>query len=141
MSDNKEITKEYTNDDMTVFWKPNACIHSKKCWKGLLQVFNPQNRPWVNMEGATTNRIKKQIDECPSGALSYKMKNEPENASKEIEVKCMQNGPLMVMGDVHITNSDGTIEKRAKVTAFCRCGASSNKPFCDGKHNDVNFVG
>ena len=94
------------------------------------------------MDGATTNRIKKQIDECPSGALSYIIKNEAESESKtETAVKCMQNGPLMVMGNVHITNSDGSTEKREKVTAFCRCGASSNKPFCDGKHNDINFVG
>ncbi|WP_299103968.1 (4Fe-4S)-binding protein [uncultured Tenacibaculum sp.] len=142
MAENREITKEYSNADLTVYWKPNTCIHAKKCWKGLLQVFNPQNRPWVNMEGATTKRIMKQIDECPSGALSYTMKNEAaQEDAKETEVKCMENGPLMVMGDVHITNSDGTIEKRTKVTAFCRCGASTNKPFCDGKHNDVNFVG
>ncbi|CAM1348696.1 (4Fe-4S)-binding protein [Tenacibaculum crassostreae] len=142
MADNREITKEYSNAGLTVYWKPNTCIHAKKCWKGLLQVFNPQNRPWINMEGATTKRIMKQIDECPSGALSYKMKNEVvDEASKETEVKCMENGPLMVMGDVHITNSDGSIEKRTKVTAFCRCGASTNKPFCDGKHSDVNFVG
>lgn len=138
----KEIIKEYNNADMKVIWKPNTCIHAKKCWKGLLQVFNPQNRPWINLEGATTNRIKKQIDECPSGALSYQMKNEEVTAiSKETEVKCMENGPLMVMGNVLITNIDGSTEKREKVTAFCRCGASSNKPFCDGAHREINFKG
>ena len=138
----KEIIKEYSNSDMTVTWKPNTCIHAKNCWKGLLQVFNPQNRPWINMDGATTNRIKKQIDECPSGALSYQMKNEEDTtALKETEVKCMENGPLMVLGNVQITNVDGSTEKREKVTAFCRCGASTNKPFCDGAHREINFKG
>ncbi|MGB0891365.1 MAG: (4Fe-4S)-binding protein [Flavobacteriaceae bacterium] len=138
----KEIIKEYSNQDITVIWKPNTCIHAKKCWKELLQVFNPQNRPWVNLEGANTNRIKAQIDECPSGALAYKMKNEAaQETHRETEIKCLENGPLMVMGNVQITNIDGSTEKREKVTAFCRCGASSKKPFCDGAHREINFKG
>lgn len=71
MSESKEIIKNYSNNEITVVWKPHVCTHSKKCWKELLQVFNPQNRPWVNMDGATTNRIKKQVDVCPSKALTY----------------------------------------------------------------------
>ena len=71
MSESKEIIKNYSNKEITVVWKPHVCTHSKKCWKELLQVFNPQNRPWVNMDGATTNRIKKQVDVCPSKALTY----------------------------------------------------------------------
>jgi uncharacterized Fe-S cluster protein YjdI len=144
MSDKKVIIKNYSNDDITVVWKPDACTHSKKCWKELIQVFDPRNKPWVNMDGATTGKIKRQVASCPSGALSYKMKNEivsKEAQDEMIKVECMQNGPLMVLGNVHITNSDGSIEERKKVTAFCRCGASTNKPFCDGKHNEANFVG
>lgn len=70
----KGIEKTYENPDIEVKWQPNKCIHSKKCWRGLLPVFNPQNKPWVNMDGATTERIIKQVEACPSGALSYKMK-------------------------------------------------------------------
>lgn len=140
MSDNKETVKEYSNEDITVIWKPYTCIHSKKCWKGLLQVFNPQSRPWVNMSGATTKRIKAQVEECPSGALSY-IENErkPKMDNNEIEVQCLEDGPLMVKSDVRITHSNGKVETKKKTTAFCRCGASSNKPFCDGSHTDINF--
>ena len=142
MSDKKEIIKEYSNDDIAVVWKPSSCTHSKKCWKELIQVFDPRNKPWVNMGGATSERIKEQVLACPSGALSLKNddKEIAENKNKT-EVECIKNGPLMVMGNVLITNSDGTKEERKKVTAFCRCGASANKPFCDGAHNQVNFVG
>lgn len=71
MSD-KEIVKEYTNGDITVVWKPKVCTHSTNCWKGLLNVFDPRKRPWINMDGATSERIMQQIDACPSKALSYR---------------------------------------------------------------------
>ncbi|MBC8754551.1 (4Fe-4S)-binding protein [Kordia sp. YSTF-M3] len=139
----KEIIKEYTNEDITVVWKPKTCIHSKKCWKELLQVFNPQNRPWIHMEGATTERIKKQVEACPSGALSYRSNKagDPQEVHLETKVEALENGPLLVYGTLNITNSDGTTDKRNKTTAFCRCGASQNKPYCDGAHVQAGFKG
>lgn len=144
MSDKqKEIIKKYSNDDITVVWKPNTCIHSKKCWKELIQVFDPRNRPWINMEGATTEKIKKQVEACPSGALSYitNSKDNKETLHTETKVEALENGPLLVYGTLHITNSDGTTEKKNKTTAFCRCGASQNKPYCDGAHVKYEFKG
>ena len=142
MAEKREIVKEYSNDDITVVWKPNTCIHAKKCWKELLQVFNPQNRPWVNMEGATTARIKKQVEACPSGALSYISKGESQEAMHtETKVEALEDGPLLVYGTLHVTNSDGKTEKKNKTTAFCRCGASQNKPYCDGAHVKAEFKG
>lgn len=138
----KEIIKEYSNTDITVVWKPNTCIHAKKCWKGLLQVFNPQSRPWINMDGATTAKIKNQVEACPSGALSYISKGKNNDAVQiETKVEALENGPLLVYGTLHITNSNGTKEKKNKTTAFCRCGASKNKPYCDGAHVKVEFKG
>lgn len=66
------IVKEYTKEGTTVRWKPNLCIHSEKCWRGLYSVFNPKNHPWVNMDGAPVDRIVEQVGKCPSGALSIK---------------------------------------------------------------------
>jgi uncharacterized Fe-S cluster protein YjdI len=69
-------TLKYRNDDITVVWKPNACIHSTLCWKGLIDVFNPKERPWIKMNGADTDKIIDQVKKCPSGALSYYMNEE-----------------------------------------------------------------
>ena len=69
--ENKEISINYKNNDITVVWKPHMCTHSKKCWKGLGDVFKPQEKPWVKMDGATSEQIMKQVDSCPSGALSH----------------------------------------------------------------------
>jgi len=70
MSNEKKIVKEYTNGEVTVVWQPHMCIHSKKCWKGLLPVFDPRRKPWVDMDAASSERIVVQVNECPSGALS-----------------------------------------------------------------------
>jgi uncharacterized Fe-S cluster protein YjdI len=66
--------KEYRNQEITIVWKPDVCEHSTKCWKGengLIQVFNPFEKPWINAEGAETSEIIKRINNCPSGALSF----------------------------------------------------------------------
>jgi len=69
-------TFKYTNGEVTVVWKPEICQHSTICWKGLIQVFNPNEKPWIKMDGASTERIIEQVKKCPSGALSYIMNNE-----------------------------------------------------------------
>ncbi len=73
--ENKEVTINYKNNEITVVWQPHKCTHSKNCWKGLGDVFKPMEKPWVKMDGATSEKIMEQIDRCPSGALSYR-KNE-----------------------------------------------------------------
>jgi len=67
----EEITRTYTNGEVTVVWKPEVCIHSAMCFRGLPKVFGPRKRPWVTPEGATTEEIVAQVQKCPSGALSY----------------------------------------------------------------------
>lgn len=68
------MTKHYTKGDVTITWKPDLCQHSKICWKGLLEVFDPRKSPWINMDGADTEKIIEQVKKCPSGALSYEQK-------------------------------------------------------------------
>ncbi len=67
----KEIAIKYKNEDITIIWRPNKCTHSKKCWKGLGDVFKPTEKPWIKTDGASTERIIEQVNCCPSGALSY----------------------------------------------------------------------
>ena len=75
MEGNKEIIKQYRNEEITVTWQPQMCIHSTNCWKGLLDVFNPREKPWIQLEGTSSEKITNQIAQCPSKALSYTMNN------------------------------------------------------------------
>jgi len=69
--DKKEIIKEYSNGHFTVVWKPGICIHAEICAKTLPKVYNPELRPWINAKNASVDDLVSQIDQCPSGALSY----------------------------------------------------------------------
>lgn len=72
--ENKEY--KYSNEEITVIWKPSLCIYSGICVKMLPQVYRPSERPWVKIENASTKELIEQVDKCPSGALSYKMNKE-----------------------------------------------------------------
>ena len=67
----KEIIKKYTNNEITIIWKPHKCTHAGICWKTLPEVYKPAERPWIKIENATTEELKNQINKCPSKALTY----------------------------------------------------------------------
>jgi uncharacterized Fe-S cluster protein YjdI len=139
-----DITKKYSNGEVTIVWKPQECIHSGICFRGLNNVFDPRKRPWITPENSTTEKIIDQIKKCPSGALSYYLNRDTDESVKveaETIVETMPNGPLMVYGNVSVKDSTGTITKKSNATAFCRCGASGNKPYCDGSHKKIGFQG
>jgi uncharacterized Fe-S cluster protein YjdI len=147
----KSLTKKYTNGEVTIIWQNDLCSHSTICWKhatGLPKVFNPAERPWIKPEGSSTESIIEQVNKCPSGALSYIMNNvtqpeqQPADATiVESIIEIAPNGPLLVYGNVTIKDMNGNETKKSKVTALCRCGASSNKPYCDGTHKKIGYEG
>ncbi|MEO7311001.1 MAG: (4Fe-4S)-binding protein [Chitinophagaceae bacterium] len=143
-------TFHYSNGDITVEWKPELCIHSTICFKGLGEVFDPRKRPWIDMSAAGTAQIINQVKKCPSGALSYTVNEKPpvSGPSPQLNervqlatIECLKNGPYLVREMVTIRKPDGSEETRVGSTALCRCGASGNKPYCDGSHNKVGFEG
>jgi uncharacterized Fe-S cluster protein YjdI len=69
---NMETVKEYQRDDLTIIWKPGKCIHAGVCVRTLPAVYHPKGSPWIRPEHASAEALKKQIDACPSKALSYR---------------------------------------------------------------------
>jgi uncharacterized Fe-S cluster protein YjdI len=151
-------TFKYTNGEVTIVWKPDTCIHSTLCWKGLREVFDPTRRPWIKPEAAVTDKIIAQVRQCPSGALSYFMngsedavpataateapKRDPIAESAHVtNIELRPNGPIVVNNECLIKHSDGREETRSAKVFLCRCGASANKPFCDGTHKKIGFEG
>jgi len=152
-----KLDKKYTNGEITVYWKPDICIHSAKCFRALPEVFDPRRRPWIIAINSTTDKIIETVNNCPSGAISFKynselekenMNQDNEQVTAEVKVESQApnvrinvtaNGPLMVNGTCVITDKDGTETIKEGKFALCRCGASSKKPFCDGTHKTLTF--
>jgi len=136
-------SKNYTNGELTIYWEPEKCIHSAICVKGLPHVFKPKEKPWIKIDNASTDALINQVKSCPSGALSFTMNVEADKTAEHLDTKVevMKNGPLLVYGTLRVTDKDDTNETKNKTTAFCRCGLSSNKPYCDGAHVKGDFKG
>jgi uncharacterized Fe-S cluster protein YjdI len=62
--------KNYSNGEITIVWQPAKCTHSAICVKKLPNVYHPKEKPWIQMENATTEELIQQVAQCPSGALS-----------------------------------------------------------------------
>lgn len=152
--------REYSNGEITVYWRPAKCIHATTCYRELIEVFNPRKRPWVNMEGAPTGRIIEIVDKCPTEALTYKWADEAKNLThppksktdkkngsdnkladkvRPVTLQVMRDGPLVVQGSFEVFDSKGDKLKTMAMVSFCRCGASNNAPFCDGYHRKIGF--
>jgi uncharacterized Fe-S cluster protein YjdI len=139
-SQRDRFTKEYAMDEIVVEWEPRLCYHSQNCVRGLPQVFDDNRRPWVNVDAATADEIEAAVARCPSGALRTRrigVAAAPRPGTPEVCASA--NGPLLVSGHVQIVDADGAVLFEGDKVALCRCGGSSNKPFCDGTHKKNGF--
>lgn len=57
----------------------------------------------------------------------------------ENQIKISDNGPLVVSGDIHLTDTEGNEYTKKGKFYLCRCGLSNKKPFCDGSHKKGGF--
>ena len=140
------LKKEYTKGDVTIVWQPDLCIHSAVCFHRLPDVFKPRERRWVQLDKAETAAILETVHACPSGALSIKpvqaaVPSTESTVQEKTKVRVFQNGPVRVLGPCEITMPDGTVVEKPNGISFCRCGGSSNLPFCDSSHKTNGFVG
>jgi len=129
--------KEYTNGEIIVYWKPEKCVHSQNCVRGLPQVFDRSARPWINLENADTEDIIRVVESCPTGALTYRREGEFQEPAACINVKA--KGPLLVTGNCRLLDSEGNELESCGPFTLCRCGGSKRKPFCDGTHVKIGF--
>ncbi|RMB57644.1 hypothetical protein EAX61_11060 [Dokdonia sinensis] len=133
--------KDYSNGEITVHWEPSKCWHFGACVRMLPDVYDPEKKPWITPEDATTEALKNQIAQCPSGALSYSMDSQTITSAEEgiRHLNILKDGPILSKKEVLVTYEDGTKETKFTRRSYCRCGASDNLPFCNGNHNKNNF--
>ncbi len=73
------------------------------------------------------------------GAVGEKGEETTQSGGK-LSIKPSENGPLLLSGNFTIISGNGRAAWTGTQVALCRCGASNNKPFCDGSHKSAGFI-
>ena len=133
--------RDYIGKRITIHDNRCVCAHPRLCVGGLPEVFRLGERPWIDPDAAEPEEIIKVIEKCPSGALSYSVDGvEHRDQEREPAITVSKNGPYCLVGGIDVVGEEPRAEgvSREHCTC-CRCGASENKPFCDGSHIIVGF--
>lgn len=140
----KDKRRDYPGKEVTVHDNRKICSHAAECVNNLSSVFKLGSRPWINPDASKMNDIIDVVRRCPSGALSYSIDGveyrDPEE-QRNPTVTVLKNGPYHITGGIELIGDNIQFGEGASKEHYtlCRCGASENKPFCDGAHKSSNF--
>jgi CDGSH-type Zn-finger protein len=138
--DTRDRRVSYTGKRITIHDNRGICAHAGFCTDRLKSVFRMRQEPWIDPDAASAEEIIETIDKCPSGALSYTIDSvEYRDHDREPMVTITNDGPYAITGGIELIGvafGDGASKEHY---TLCRCGASKNKPFCDGSHWAVGF--
>ncbi len=132
----KKKTYSFEGETLTVHYQSKRCIHAAECVNGLPAVFDPDKRPWIQVDNADAASVIEVVGACPTGALQCEGPAADEDDSElgPNIVSIVEGGPVYVSGNVRIVDSDGELVLHDTRVALCRCGQSRNRPFCDNSH-------
>ena len=130
----------YAGKHVTIYDNRAICAHAGVCTDRLKSVFRYGQEPWIEPDGAEAREIIETIARCPSGALSYAIDGvEAQPPARPEMVTVTNNGPYAVTGGIELMGVRFGEGASKEHYTLCRCGASKNKPFCDGSHWAVGF--
>lgn len=136
-----ERARDLPATGITVSDDRGLCEHAGFCGNRLTNVWKLVRSDAVD-DSIVRAQVMSMVERCPSGALTYRLTEDGNDVEPDLraEIGIVDDGPLFVSGGVPVQRSDGIpVETRNRMT-LCRCGQSSNKPFCDGTHREVGFA-
>lgn len=138
----KDKRKNYVGKEITIHDNRKICSHAAECVNNLPSVFKFNARPWINPDAADKQQIINTIKKCPSGALGYSIDEvEYKDQERMSMVTVSKDGPYTITGVIDLIGDNIQFAEGFSKEHYtlCRCGASNNKPFCDGMHITINF--
>ena len=140
----KNKRRDYVGKEITIHDNRKICSHAKECVNNLPSVFKLGSKPWIDSDGSKMQDIINTVRKCPSGALSYSIDGIEYRDPKEQRdpiLTVLKNGPYYITGGIDLIGENIEFGEGASKEHYtlCRCGASENKPFCDGTHRTINF--
>ena len=132
--------ERFKGREVTILDNRGICSHAGYCTAGLPAVWRSADEPWIDPDGAGKAAIVEIIRKCPSGALSYLEGGQLRTDFHEAaEIQVSRDGPYVVRGGVELKDGEFGEGASREHYVLCRCGASRNKPFCDGSHWYAGF--
>ncbi len=132
-----QAIEEIRGTQVVIRFDGSKCIHSRHCVLDRPDVFVPNvEGEWIHPDRATADGVAEIARNCPSGAITFeRLDGGADEAPPRVNVvRVRENGPLAFHADMEVGGHG-----RALRATLCRCGASKNKPFCDGSHATVAF--
>ena len=136
----KDEILTYEGEEITVHYNRLLCSHAAECGKRQKAAFDSSRKPWIIPDNASKEGIMEVIQACPSGALRFSVPGEePQQDQPDTDgVTVERNGPYRVVG-IPLAEPRLAEGANAEKYVLCRCGASKNKPYCDGSHYDIGW--
>ena len=132
--------ERYEGREVTILDNRGICSHAGYCTAGLPAVWRSAAEPWIDPDGADKAAVVEIIRKCPSGALAYLEDGQLRTDFHEAaEIQVSRDGPYCVRGGVELKDCEFGEGASREHYVLCRCGASRNKPFCDGSHWYAGF--
>ena len=125
-------------EKLELSFEAKRCIHSRFCVTWAPQVFLANVKgPWIHPDAMPVERLVEVAHACPSGAIRYRrLDAQPEESAPPVNLATLrEGGPYAFRAELHIAG----IPAGYRAT-LCRCGASKNKPYCDGSHHAIGFT-
>ncbi len=132
------MTEVVKGKHAVIRFEAEKCIHSRQCVLHRPDVFVPNVQgEWIHPDAATPDELVALAISCPSGAIQVeRLDGGPGEVPPKVNlVRVRENGPLALNAEMNIDGHG----KQLRAT-LCRCGASANKPYCDGSHTAAGFV-
>jgi len=129
--------EEVRGRQVVIRFDGGRCIHSRNCVLGRPDVFVPNvEGEWIHPDRATPDEVAHLALVCPSGAITYeRLDGGPQEAPPKVNtVRVRENGPLALHAPHALADQPPALR-----ATLCRCGASQNKPWCDGSHTGIEF--
>jgi CDGSH-type Zn-finger protein/uncharacterized Fe-S cluster protein YjdI len=124
-------------EKLELLFAAKRCIHARFCVTGALKVFLANVKgPWIHPDAMPVERLVEIAHACPSGAIRYRRVDGAgdETAPPVNLASVRERGPYAFRGQLQLDGRASGFR-----ATLCRCGASKNKPFCDGSHNEIGF--
>lgn len=125
---------------ITVHFNRSICSGAGECVRNLPAVFVSGAKEWIRPAEAAVDQVIATVRRCPSGALTYSRDGQTVTRDEpDVSVRIVGNGPYEITGPVEFDAPHWSRNASPTCFALCRCGKSSNAPFCDYSHGEQGW--